>query len=344
MLTLERPIKRGDREVFSGRAWRLVRFGSPVDSIELQQMTWPEPEPGQVLVRVRAAGAGYPDAMMVAGHFPLLGDPPFGLGEEAAGEVVAVPSGSRFSVGDQVTGITGFIEGWGGYAEYTYLREESTVRIPARMSTEEAGGFPIAFRTAYAGLIDRAPLEADQVLLVLGAAGSSGGAAVQLGKALGATVIAVAGSQEKLDFCTRHGADHVVNHRSDDLPARVKEITGGRGADVIFDPVGGGMASTALEAIARNGRVVLIGVASGKPVTLDPMDMLLRNYSAVGVLAAPGSAADEAVVWERLADLADRGVLSTPVGRVYDFWEVPGMIAQQTAPAAGKSVVRITPE
>ncbi|WP_345651897.1 NADPH:quinone oxidoreductase family protein [Streptomyces siamensis] len=336
--------KGDDREVFSGRAWRLVKFGAPADSIELQQMTWPEPVPGQVLIRVRTAGAGYPDVMMAAGHFPLLGNPPFGLGEEAAGEVVAVPSGSRFSVGDQVTGITGFLDGWGGYAEYTYLREESTIKIPARMTTEQASGFPIAFRTAYAGLVDRAPLEAGQVLLVLGAAGSSGGAAVQLGKALGATVIAVAGSQEKLDFCRLHGADHGVNHRTEDLPARVGELTGGRGADVIFDPVGGATALTALQAIARDGRMVLIGLASGEPVALNSMDMLLRNYSAVGVLATPGSAAEEALVWDRLADLADRGAISTPVGHVYDFLDVPEMIARQLAPTAGKSVVRITVE
>jgi catechol 2,3-dioxygenase-like lactoylglutathione lyase family enzyme len=112
-----------------------------------------------VLIRVRTAGAGFPDVMMAAGHFPLLGEPPFGLGEEAAGEVVAVPPGSRFAVGDQVTGITGFLEGWGGYAEYAYLREGSAIRIPAGMTDEEAGGFPIGFRTAYAGLVERAPVE-----------------------------------------------------------------------------------------------------------------------------------------------------------------------------------------
>jgi NADPH2:quinone reductase len=327
--------------MFSGRAWRLVRFGAPQDSVELQRMTWPEPGPGRVLVRVRTAGAGYPDAMMAAGQFPLLGDPPFGLGEEAAGEVVAVPAGSRFSVGDRVTGITAFLDGWGGYADYTYLREESTIRIPARMTDEEAGGFPIGFRTAYAGLVDRAPVEAGQVLLVLGAAGSSGGAALQLGKARGATVIAVAGSREKLDFCRRHGADHVVNHRTEDLPARIAELTGGRGADVVFDPVGGDTALAALKAVARNGRVVLIGLASGKPVPLDSMDMLLRNYSAVGVLATPGSPEAEAVVWDHLADLAAHSTISTPVGQVYDFQDVPEMIARQARPTAGKTVVRI---
>lgn len=156
--------------MFSGRAWRLVEFGEPEKALHLEDLDLPTPKPGHLLVRVRAAGAGYPDAMMTAGHFPLLGAPPFGLGEEAAGEVVAVPSGSRFSVGDQVTGITAFLEGWGGYAEYAYLREESTILIPAGMSDEQAGGFPIGFRTAYAGLVERTRLEAGQTLVVLGAA------------------------------------------------------------------------------------------------------------------------------------------------------------------------------
>ena len=110
---------------------------------------------GRLLIRVRAAGAGYPDVMMAAGQFPLLGAPPFGLGEEAAGEVVAVPAGSRFAVGDQVAGITAFLEGWGGYAEYAYLREESSMRIPPGMTDAQAAGFPIAFRTAYAALVLR---------------------------------------------------------------------------------------------------------------------------------------------------------------------------------------------
>ncbi|WP_219837631.1 NADPH:quinone oxidoreductase family protein [Paenibacillus sp. R14(2021)] len=334
-LTVERVQK------FSGRAWRLVKFGDPKEAIELREMTWGAPSPGQVLIRVRTAGAGFPDVMMAAGQFPLLGDPPFGLGEEAAGEIVAVPPGSRFAVGEQVMGITEFLEGWGGYAEYAYVREGSAIRIPAAMTDEQAGGFPIGFRTAYAGLVERAPVEAGQTLLVLGAAGSSGSTALQLGKALGATVIAVAGSQEKLEFCTSHGADHVVNYRTDDLTARIAEITDGRGVDLIYDPVGGETAATALKSIARNGRIALIGLASGTPVPLDSMDMLLRNYTAVGVLATPGSPEAEATIWGRLAELAEQGAITTPVGKVYEFQDVPQMIAEQTAPGAGKSVVRV---
>jgi NADPH2:quinone reductase len=331
--------------MFSGRAWRVVKFGEPKEAIELEEMTWGEPSPGQVLILVRTAGAGFPDAMMTAGRFPLLGDPPFGLGEEAAGEVVAVPPGSRFAVGDQVAGITGFLEGWGGFAEYAYVREGSAIRIPAGMTDEQAGGFPIGFRTAYAGLVERAPVEVGQTLLVLGAAGSTGAAALQLGKALGATVIAIAGSQEKLEFCARYGAHHVVNYRTDDLTARIAEITDGRGVDLIYDPVGGDTASRAIESIARNGRIAMIGLASGTVVPLDPMDMLLRNYTAVGVLATPDDDPRvEAGVWGQLAGLAEQGAITTPVGTVYGFDEVRQMIAEQTAPGAGKSVVRVASE
>lgn len=328
--------------MFSGRAWRVVRFGEPKVAAELQEMTWADPSPGHILIRVRTAGAGFPDLMMTAGHYPLLGDPPFGLGEEAAGEVVAVPEGSRFAVGDQVAGITAFLEGWGGYADYAYIREGSAMRIPASMTDEEAGGFPIGFRTAYAGLVERAQVAVGQTLVVLGAAGSTGITAVQLGKTLGTTVIAVAGSPDKLEFCTRYGVDHVVNYRTEDVTARLAEITDGRGVDLIYDPVGGETAATAVKSLARNGRIALIGLASGTVAPLDPMDLLLRNYSAVGVLAIPDDdPRQEAVVWERLADLAATKQITTPVGTIYGFDEVPRMIAQQAAPAAGKSVVRV---
>ncbi|MEW2545377.1 NADPH:quinone oxidoreductase family protein [Streptomyces sp. NPDC047002] len=328
--------------MFTGRAWRVVRFGEPKDAAELQEMTWAEPPAGQVLIRVRTAGAGFPDLMMTGGHFPLLGAPPFGLGEEAAGEVVAVAPGSRFSVGDHITGITAFLQGWGGYAEYAYVRENSAIRIPDGMTDEQAGGFPIGFRTAYAGLVERAPVQSGQTLLILGAAGSSGATALQLGKALGATVIAVAGSREKTEFCIGLGADHVVNRRTDDLTARIAEITGGQGVDLIYDPVGGDTAATAVKSLARNGRIAMIGLASGAPVALDPMDMVVRNYAAVGVLATPNEDPEaEALVWSRLADLAAKAAITTPVGRVHDFEEVPWMIAQQSAPGPGKSVVRV---
>ncbi|MGW4490265.1 zinc-binding dehydrogenase [Amycolatopsis sp. NPDC004368] len=328
--------------MFSGRAWRVVKFGDPDEAVAVQEMTLPEPAAGRILVRVKTAGAGFPDLMMVRGEYPLTGAPPFGLGEEVTGEVVGAPPGSRFAVGDRVAGITDFRSGWGGFAEYTYIREESTFRVPNGMSDEEAGGFPIAFRTAYATLVERAPVEAGQALVVLGAAGSSGAAAVQLGKVLGATVIAVVGSPEKAEFVAGLGADHVLNHRTDDLPAKILELTGGRGADLIFDPVGGETAAAVLKSLGRNGRIAMMGLASGAPVPLDPVDMLMRNYTAVGVLALPQDDLNvEASVWDHLRKLVEDGAITTAVGTVYGFDDVPRMIAEQSSPRAGKSIVRV---
>jgi NADPH2:quinone reductase len=327
--------------MISGRAWRVMRFGEPKDAIEAVEQTWAEPEPGHVLIRVRTAGAGYPDAMMTAGAFPLLGDPPFGLGEEAAGEVVAVPAGSRFAVGDKVTGITGFLQGWGGYAEYTYLREHSMTRIPAGMTDEQAGGFPIGFRTAYAGLVERAALAAGETVLVLGAAGSCGSAAVQLAKALGAQVIAVVGHPGKAEFIARHGSDHVIDHGREDITTRIAQITDGRGVDLIYDPVGGALATTAMDSLGRNGRIAMVGLASGTPATIDPLALMLRNHSTVGVLAVPLEDDAEDAVWDHLTRLATDGTITTPVGAVYDFVDVPLMVAEQATVAPGKVIVRV---
>lgn len=325
-----------------GRAWKVVRFGDPMDAVQLQEVSWPDPPHGQALVRVRAAGAGLPDLLMARGHFPLLDKPPIGLGEEVAGDVVAVAPGSKFSVGDRIMGITAFLHGWGGYADYTYVIEQSAARVPSTLSDEQAGGFPIGFRTAYAGLVERASLAAGEVVLVLGAAGSAGSAAVQLGKALGATVLAVAGSAEKLALCTRFGADHVINYKTADLTREIAELTGGHGVDLIYDTVGGDLAATSVTSLARNGRIAIVGLASGATVELNSLDMLLRNYSAIGVLASGYTPDEDAAAWDALADLADRKAITTPVGTVYSFADVPSMIRQQASPPPGKSVVRVS--
>jgi NADPH:quinone reductase len=328
---------------YSGRAWRVVRFGEPLDAVDLQDLTWKEPEPGHVLIRVRAAGAGYPDLWMASGGYPLSVEPPFGLGEEAAGEVVAVPPGSRFSVGDQVTGVADIFQGWGGFADYAYLLEVQTIKIPAGLTDAQAAGFPVGFRTAHAGLVERASLAAGQTLLVLGAAGSTGSAAVQLGKALGARVIAVVGSREKEEFCARNGADHVLNHRTDDLTAQIAGLTEGRGVDLIFDTVGGDTAALVLKSLARGGSILMVGIASGSVAPLNPMELIMSNHSAVGVLSiAQEDPATEAAIWDYLAGLLERRAITPSVGSVHDFADVPQMIAKQANPAPGKAVVRIT--
>ncbi|XVU28918.1 NADPH:quinone oxidoreductase family protein [Actinoplanes sp. CA-054009] len=321
-----------------GSAWRLGEFGDPAETVRLERLAYGPPPTGQVLVRVRAAGAGHPDAMMAAGRYPLLGTPPFGLGEEVAGEVVAAPGGSRFAVGERVMGITMFLAGWGGFAEYAYVREQSAIPVPAHFTDEQAAGFPIGFRTAYAALVERAALQAGETVVVLGAAGSTGGATVRLAKALGATAIAVAGSDEKVRFAA---ADHGVNHRTENLPERIRALTGGRGADIVVDVVGGETAARATSAMARGGRFAVVGFASGTPVALDATAMLLGNWSAVGVLSSGYTVAEDAVAWGRLGELAGQGLLDTPVGRIWSYGDVPAMIAGQSAAAPGKHVVRV---
>jgi NADPH2:quinone reductase len=199
-------------------AWRLVAFGETNNVLQSQELTWPPPTEGQVLVKVLASGVSLPDLLATTGTCPPMPDVPVGLGLEAAGEIVAVPEGSRLSVGDRVMGMTSiFVNGFGGHAEYAYLLEAETRLVPMHLSDEQAAGFVIGFRTAHAALVDRCAIESGATLVVLGAAGNSGAPAVHLGKALGATVIAVASNQHKLAYCKAIGADNVVNYTVDNV-------------------------------------------------------------------------------------------------------------------------------
>jgi len=324
--------------VFHGRRWRAESFGEPRDVLRLAETVWPEPEAGRVLVEVTACGVGLPDLMITTGAYPLLPSPPVAPGQEVVGNVVAVPEGSTFVTGDRVMGVTAFLDGWGGCADYAYLGETTTQRVPDTMSDEEAAGFSIAFRTAYAGLAQRVRIKPGDVVLVLGAAGSTGAAAVSLAKALGATVIAVASSSDRLSFCTSLGADYVVNRRTSDVVDAVHEITGGDGADIVFDPVGGDIATRATGAVARLGHIAVVGYASGSWLTLDPVDMVLRNYSAAGVFAA-GTVEEDARAYAALGDLAARGTIKTPVSSVAAFTDVPEVISGIRTAPPGKTVV-----
>jgi NADPH2:quinone reductase len=323
--------------------WRATCFGAPRDVLKLEQTQLPPLKKGILLIKVAACGVGLPDLLMTRGVYPLVPEPPVTPGQEVAGEVVATGAGSSFAVGDRVMGITLFTQGSGGYADYAMIKESRSHRIPSIFTDEEAAGFLIAYRTAYAALVERAALVRNEVLLVLGAAGSSGVAAIQLGKALGATVIAVAGSGDKRAFCLAAGADHVLDYKTCDIPTEVLRITANKGADVIFDPVGGELGTKTLKCIARFGRLALIGFASGSWPTLDPEDMVMRNYSAVGVFLGGFSPAEDRDAFDRLCAMAERGELKTLIGKVGAFADVPGIIhLLESNPPPGKLVVRIT--
>ena len=330
--------------MFHGKAWRADRFGPIKDVLRLADRTWDSPTEGRVLISVEVCGIGYLDAMMIEGWYPMLTEPPACPGHEVAGKVVAVPPGSRFSVGDRVVGFTPFLEALGGLGEYAYTWEMMTRCVPSTLNDEQAGGLLLSAKTAHNALVDRLTMRSGEALLVLGAAGGSGSAAVVLGKALGATVIAAASTEEKLAFCRSIGADHTVNYRTADLTEEVRGLTGGRGADVVFDPVGGEMANRALRAVAREGRFAVVGLASGTFVTADAAAMVMGNYSMVGVLGGAflDSPHRDSVAVDAVCDLAERGLISTPLGTVSSFDAAPDAIQSiADGKAIGKSVVRV---
>lgn len=326
--------------MFEGRQWIANSFGEPGKVIEQVSRSWSEPPEGKVLVKVLATGAGLPDSLMVKGVYPLVKSPPATPGQEVCGEVVATAVNSPFTVGQRVMGITDFVGGSGGFADYAYVLERRCRAVPSVLSDTEAAGFVIPFHTASSAFVVRTRLVAGETVVILGAGGSSGAAAIQFAKALGAKVIAVAGGLEKLAFCTEQGADHVIDYRSEELPGKILEYTGGVGADVIFDPVGGDTAAASVKAIARHGRVALIGFASGSWLQLDPVDMVLRNYSAVGVFAGGFSPADDAIAYDGMCQMAEQGKLRTPIAQAYSFAEVPELLQRiAEGPPAGKLVL-----
>jgi len=237
-----------------------------------------------VRIRVRAAAINFPDALMVAGLYQVKPELPFVPGVEVSGQVVSAPPGTGFKAGDRVMALVdnaGLTRG--GYSEVADAAPQSVSRIPDKMSFEEGAGFTLAFQTGWFGLHRRANLKAGETLLVHAGAGGVGSAAIQLGKAAGATVIATAGSDEKVEVCRRLGADHAVNYKTEDFVEEVKRVTGGRGADVVFDPVGGDVYDRSTKCVAFEGRIVIVGFTSGRIPQAATNHVLIKNYSVVGL-------------------------------------------------------------
>ena len=252
-------------------------WGTPAD-LEVADLAPPPMRAEGVRIRVKAVGINFADTVMIQGRYQ--GKPPLPCcpGLEVAGEVIEIADGvTRCKVGDQVLAAVDF----GGYAEEAVAEEAYVWKIPVGMDMVSAAGFTIAYGTSHLALTDRSNLKAGETLVVHGAAGGVGLTAVEIGKKLGATVIATAGSQAKLEVAGDYGADHLINYSNEDVRERIKELTGGRGADVIYDPVGGTAFDASLRAIAWNGRIVIIGFASGT-VPQVPANILLVKH--VGVL------------------------------------------------------------
>lgn len=254
-------------------------FGDPA-SLEYGDAPNPVPGPGEVLIAVRAAGVNFPDALMVQGKYQFKPALPFAPGAELAGDVIALGEGvTNAKVGDRVIASVRC----GAFAEQAVAPATHLIPLPRGVSYEVGASFTLVYGTSYHALKGRAQLQPGETLLVLGAAGGVGLAAVQIGKALGARVIAAASTAEKLALCRDNGADEVINYTTEDLRERLKALTGGKGPDVIYDPVGGKYAEPAFRSIAWRGRYLVIGFADGQIPSL-PLNLpLLKGASIVGV-------------------------------------------------------------
>lgn len=265
------------------------------------EMPRPELGPRQVRVAVKAAGVNFADTLIVQGKYQVKPALPFVPGLEAAGTVVEVGAeAGGIKVGDRVMAALGI----GAFAEEVVCNASATFAMPASMDFVTAAGFPIVYGTAQAALARRADLQEGETLLVLGAAGGVGVAAIEVGKAIGATVIAAARGADKLEVARRHGADHVIDYATEDLRDRIKALTGGRGLDVIFDPVGGDVSEAALRSLDWEGRIVIVGFAAGRIQQIPANLLLVKNISAVGLFWGEYRNRDPKLVHEWFAALA----------------------------------------
>ena len=302
-------------------------------------MDEPIPGDGEIRLRVTGAAIGMPDAFMCQSTYALTPPLPFVPGQEVCGVVDAVGPDVDVSPGTRLMAVTSFTDGRGGFAESTIVRAVSAFRVPADMSDVDAAGFRIGFSTAWIGLVRRGALREGEWLLVLGAAGGSGATAVQLGRALGARVIAVASGADKVAFCRRMGADVVIDRSVESVVDAVRAVTEGHGADVIYDPVGGEPAEASLRCIAPFGRLLAVGFASGRWIKVDTVHAVRHNYSLVGVYAGGFTRQESEADHEALLALAAQGKL-TSFAHTAPFAELPDAVeAVANGTVIGKTVI-----
>jgi NADPH:quinone reductase len=294
------------------RAWQVTGVGEPAAVLQLADVPIPDPAPGQVLVRVRANALNFPDVLMCRGQYQVRPSLPFTPGVELCGEVVA---GEGFEPGARVVGTPSLP--YGALAEYCLMDVSDVFLAPDALDDAEAAGLFIAYQTGWFGLHRRARLQAGETLLVHAAAGGVGSAAVQLGKAAGARVIAVVGGADKAAVAQQLGADVVIDRRTQDFVSAVKEHTDGRGADVVYDPVGGDAYTGSTKCVAFEGRILVIGFASGTIPSPGLNHALIKNYSIVGLhwgLYKTYEPESIAMAHQELSKLANNGVITPLVG------------------------------
>lgn len=326
------------------RAWRVHRLGDPQDVLQLEDVEPPAPARGQVVVEVAAAALNFPDILLCQGTYQEKPGLPFTPGVEVAGTVVEVGEGvDRFAVGDRVLGSPAM--GPGGLAEVTVAPQAAVFPAPDAMPWTAAAALHVTYQTGWVALHTRAAIQPGETLLVHAGAGGVGSAAIQLGKAAGARVVATAGGPDKVKVLHELGVDLAIDYRSDDFVEAVKEFTDGRGADVVYDPVGGDTFDRSTKCIAFEGRLLVIGFAGGRIPEARANHVLVKNYSVVGVhwgLYARKRPEVPAQVHAELMKLYAAGLIDPLVSQVVPFEQAPeALVSLGSRGTHGKVVVEV---
>lgn len=322
------------------RALLCKDWGGP-DDLVLEDIELPPPGPGEVIIDVHAAGLNFPDLLLIAGKYQFRPDFPFSPGQEVGGVVSAIGDGvTRVAPGDRVMATTG---GNGGFAEQVCTLEQKVYPIPESVSFKTAAAIPTTYGTTYNALKDRADLQPGETLLVHGASGGVGLNAVELGKLMGARVIGTVGSDEKMEIVRRYGADEVFNYSTQSVKDTVNGLTDGRGADVIYDPVGGDAFDQSLRCINWDGRLLVVGFASGRIPEAKANLMLLKHCQVVGVFYGawanrfPDRARAE---FETLLNWCDEGKINPHICAEFDLANAAeGMKMLAERKATGKIII-----
>lgn len=329
------------------RALLCRQFGSP-DNLTLEDFPLSEPGEREVLIAVRACGVNFPDTLIIRNAYQFKPPLPFSPGGEVSGVVVAKGKlVTHLSTGDRVLALCG----WGGMAEELIVDASKVFPIPSALDFITAAGSLFTYGTSYYALKDKAALQSGETLLVLGAGGGVGMAAVELGKIMGATVIAAASSDEKLRACQTKGADFLINYSKEDLKTRLQEITGGKGVDVIYDPVGGNYAEPALRSIAWKGRYLVVGFASGEIPQTKWNLILLKGCSVTGVFWGSFAGKERSANEQNLLQILHwltMGKLTPFIPKIYSLENAALALQDMTdRKLIGKAVVKVgnwTPE
>jgi NADPH:quinone reductase-like Zn-dependent oxidoreductase len=320
----------------------LCKECGPAEKLVIEDVPSPEVKGHGVKVRVKAAGLNFPDTLIIEGKYQLKPNMPFSPGGEMSGEVIGVGDKvSRFKVGDRVAGLTGY----GAFAEEVVVPEQNLLPIPEGMSDEKAAAFTMVYATSYYALKQRANLQPGETLLVLGASGGVGLATVELGKAMGAKVIAAASSADKLAVAKAAGADELINYSEEPLKDAVKKLTKSKGVDVIYDPVGGDFTEQALRAMAWNGRHLIVGFAAGEIPKIPANLTLLKGCSVVGVFWGSFTQREPEASAQNMMELMKlyaEGKIDPQISEVFEFEDYAKALGALTERrATGKVVLKV---